>query len=172
MMRIRKKEKSFKPNIIPVLDSIFIFIFFLLMSAQFLQIYELDSQAPAIKLLDTQKTKKNKEPLNLILHITKDKILVKTGLDEKIYKKIGLVGKSDFDLKLLNKTLIEVKKKNLKEGSVILRPNQSIKYKNLVHIIDAAKTIHKDHAKIILNKEGKRIESKKLFDQIIFDTII
>jgi hypothetical protein len=38
--KIKKPEKL---NLVPILDSVFIFIFFLLMSAQFVDVYEIGS---------------------------------------------------------------------------------------------------------------------------------
>src|SRR5690554_6663241 len=101
-MRRKKLNSMPKLNLIPILDAIFIFIFFLLMSAQFLDIYEIGSDAPIVTTLSSPEP--DKEPLNLTLEIGASVILVKTGLDGKLYKKV----KTD-DLAKLNEVLIEIK---------------------------------------------------------------
>ena len=47
-----KLNRKTKPNLIPIMDAVFIFIFFLLMSAQFIDIYEINSDAPAVVTID------------------------------------------------------------------------------------------------------------------------
>ena len=149
-----KPKKREKLNLIPILDSVFIFIFFLLMSAQFLQIYEIGSDAPAVKTTDS--IKDDKPPLNLTLVIEKGRIVIKTGLPEKTYREIANVN-NDYDLgKLLNELSL-IKQNNQKEKSIIMRPDPSVPYKDLVRIMD---NVRADKS------------SQELFNQIIFETII
>ena len=54
----KKKDKKVKPNLIPILDAVFIFIFFLLISAQFIDVYEINSDAPAVVTVDRKIDKK------------------------------------------------------------------------------------------------------------------
>lgn len=157
-----------KLNVIPILDAVFIFIFFLLMSAQFLKVYEIGSDAPAVTTIDEKKDKR--PPLNLILDISNSKIIVKTGLDENIYKSIPKNNK-DYDLATLKKALTELKKSNIDESSIIFRPNSKVPYKKLVKIMDAVRDLEK--GKIAgKNKKGRVVETTTLFNQIIFETII
>ena len=58
----RKKKKVERLNLIPILDAVFIFIFFLLMSAQFLEIYQVGSDLP---IATDAPPPKDKDPLNL-----------------------------------------------------------------------------------------------------------
>ena len=87
MLKRKKLNKMPKLNLIPILDAIFIFIFFLLMSAQFLDIYEIGSDAPITTTLTQPKP--DKEPLNLTLEISNQDVVVKTGVDGNVYKKIN-----------------------------------------------------------------------------------
>lgn len=159
----RKKKKEQKLNLIPILDAIFIFIFFLLMSAQFLDIYQIGSDAP---ITSTSTEKMDKKPLNLTLVMNKDKITVLTGLDEKVYK----THKFD-DLAALNETLIELKKLHPKESSAILKPSQNFKYQKIVKVIDATREITKPNFYITaVDDKNRKFASKKLFEKIIFET--
>ena len=44
----RKKKPDEKLNLVPIMDSVFIFIFFLLMSAQFIHVMEIGSPVPIL----------------------------------------------------------------------------------------------------------------------------
>lgn len=164
----KKKKKAPKLNLIPILDSVFIFIFFLLMSAQFLEIYEIGSDAPSVKT--TESLKDEKPPLNLTLEVHSHKITIKTGLKENTYKTIENVA-GEHDLRKLNDVLSKLKKENIDETSIIFRPQENIAYKKLVKIMDSARTI-KGNKAIEVTKNGKRIKTTTLFDQVIFETII
>ena len=157
----RRKKKEQKLNLIPILDAIFIFIFFLLMSAQFLDIYQIGSDAP---ITSTSTEKMDKKPLNLTLVMNKDKITVMTGLDEKVYKTHSLN-----DLAALNETLIELKKLHPKESSAILKPARNFKYQKIVKVIDATREITKPNFYITaVDDKNRKFASKKLIWQEIF----
>ena len=160
----RKMKKPPKLNLIPILDAIFIFIFFLLMSAQFIDIYEIGSDAP---ITSTATNEMKKEPLNLTLVLNGDRITVKTGLDEKVYKTYNYS-----ELTKLNEGLIELKKQHPKENSAILKPNPLFKYEKIVKIIDVTREINKPNVYITaVDHNNKKVPSKKLFDKIIFETV-
>jgi biopolymer transport protein ExbD len=154
----RKKKKMEKLNLIPILDSVFIFIFFLLMSAQFLQIYEIGSDAPAVKTTDS--IKDDKPPLNLTLVISRNAIIIKTGIPQQTYREIASAA-GEYDLNALNSTLVEIKQKHRDEKSIIFKPESNVNYRELVKIMDK---VREDRT----NGNGPEV----LFNQIIFETII
>lgn len=166
--RRRKPKKMEKLNVIPILDAVFIFIFFLLMSAQFLKIYEIGSDAPAVTTINDKKDKR--PPLNLILDITKSAIDVKTGLDEVLFKSIPAKS-GEHDIDALKTALVEIKRSHIDETSIIFRPKSKVPYKNLVKIMDAVRNLETGNV-TGKNLKGKLVETQTLFDQIIFETII
>lgn len=170
-MRTRKEKKEIpKLNLIPILDAVFIFIFFLLMSAQFVEIYEIGSDAPAIATIDTQKS--DEKPLNLTLKITNSTIVVKTGVEGSTKSTITKMGE-DFDLKKLKKVLIDIKLANIDERSIIISPNKNVNYKQIVKIMDSVTSVGKGIPELSAkSKKGKIVRTKTLFDQIIFETVI
>lgn len=171
MRKIQRKKTIEKLNIIPILDAVFIFIFFLLMSAQFLEIYEIGSDAPSVKTVETMKDKK--PPLNLTLDISKQGITIKTGLDGNVFKTISMNSEGNYDLVKLKQALVDIKKNNIDEESVVLRPNSKVAYKKIVWIMDACRELEKDAPTIAAKgKAGKVKETRTLFNQIIFETII
>ncbi len=163
----RKKMAVPKLNLVPIMDSVFIFIFFLLLSAQFVDIHEIQGDAPVVATYEDSKHKK--EPLNLVLEIANDTIDIKIGLDGRSYKKIPF----DDRLSQLHTVLTELKAKNIDEDSVILKPAKALPYGKLVAIMDSIRTVSKDVGEITgTNTKGEVIKTKALFPQLIFETVI
>ena len=162
-----------KLNLTPILDAIFIFIFFLLMSAQFIDIHQIGSDAPAIATISEEKQDKE-PPLNLTLDIKNDEILVTTGLENKLYRRIKLQEKDGkLVLTELIKALVQLKTKHIEEKSIIIKPNQEFKYQKLVEIMDAVKKLEKNQGVVSgKTKKGAKMQTDTLFDQIIFETVI
>lgn len=144
-----KLKKIEKLNLVPILDSVFIFIFFLLMSAQFVDVYEIGSSVPMTK--EVKEEKQEKDPLNLTLEVTKTQIVVKTGLRSIRSRTFASEQKKE-----MKDYLIELKRQHPKENTMILKADPKISFQNLVSVIDSTQN----------NDAGK---DKKLFDQIVFD---
>ena len=77
-MKIGKRRDKEGLNLIPILDAVFIFIFFLLMSAEFLNLREIGSDVPIVQSLPSKSDKK--DALNLTLEITPQYVIIKKGL--------------------------------------------------------------------------------------------
>jgi biopolymer transport protein ExbD len=145
--KIKKPEKL---NLVPILDSVFIFIFFLLMSAQFVDVYEIGSSVPMSK--EAKDEKQEKDPLNLTLEVTKEQIVVKTGLRTPRSRTFASEQKKE-----IKEYLTELKRQYPKENTMILRADPKISFQNLVTVIDTTQN----------NTDSKKKE--KLFEQIVFD---
>ena len=146
----RKIKKPEKLNLVPILDSVFIFIFFLLMSAQFVDVYEIGSALPMVQEAPDQK-KSDKDPLNLTLEIDKEKgIVVKTGM--RVPRSRSFASTQHAEMK---EYLRELKTANPDEHTMILKSDPKLPFQSLISVIDATQE----------PKESK----KKLFEQIVFD---
>lgn len=143
--KIKKPEKL---NLVPILDSVFIFIFFLLMSAQFVDVYEIGSSVPMTK--EAKEEKQEKDPLNLTLEISKEQIVVKTGLRNPRSRTFASEQKTE-----MKDYLAELKRQNPKENTMILKTDPKVPFQTLITVIDSTKA----------NKEAK----ETLFPQIVFD---
>lgn len=143
-----KMKKAEKLNLVPILDAVFIFIFFLLMSAQFVDVYEIGSSLPMTKEASDQK--EDKDPLNLTLEVTKENIIVKTGLRNPQTRSFASTEEAE-----IKEYLTELKRKNPKENTMILKADPKISFQRLVSVIDTTQT-------------GKDLK-EKLFEQIVFD---
>lgn len=144
----RKIKKPEKLNLVPILDSVFIFIFFLLMSAQFVDVYEIGSSVPMTR--EVKEDKQDKDPLNLTLEITKEQIVVKTGLKNPIARTFASEQKKE-----MKDYLTELKRRNPTENTMILKSDPKISFQYLITVIDSTQ----------MPKESK----EQLFPQIVFD---
>lgn len=147
MRTVHKMKKPEKLNLVPILDSVFIFIFFLLMSAQFVDVYEIGSKLPMTKEAD-QDIKK--DPLNLTVEIKKDEIVIKTGLRTIASKSFSWEDESQ-----IKNYLQDLKLKNKEENTMIVRADKKLSFQELVKAIDLTQKPSED--------------TQKLFEQIVFD---
>jgi biopolymer transport protein ExbD len=162
-----KKRTPPKLNLNSVLDGVFIIIFFLLMSVNFIHIYEINSDVPILS--SAPPPKDEKIPLSLTLKIEESGITILTGAQPQVYKKITVTEDGNHDLILLHDALVEIKKKHPLEETAILEPIQDLTYEELVKIIDSVILLKETDDMITTkNSDGLEVTVKKLFPQIIF----
>lgn len=168
----RRKNKSrpafTKPNLIPILDAVFIFIFFLLMSASFIKIYEIPSDVP---IVSSGKPSKKKQ-LALTLVINNSGVKVLTGVPSRQVNFIKKTNEGEYDNETLHRYLIKLKKRYKSERGVIIEPQIDLVYEKLVKIMDAARILRPtDDAIYGKSKEGIQERINVLFDEMIFSNI-
>lgn len=149
--RRNREEEDEKLNLIPILDSVFILIFFLLTSAQFLKIYNIGGDAPIVSTTPPPKKKKN---LDLEIKISKSRVQIFTygkGSPDKSYalNKDSLSG--------FHKHLVNLKEKNPKETSLVVKVNQNVIYDDMVLVLDRVRYY-----------KGESEEDSPLFNQLVF----
>ncbi|PIK14610.1 biopolymer transporter ExbD [Halobacteriovorax sp. JY17] len=168
--RRKLKKEIEKPNLIPILDAVFIFIFFLLMSSRFLNINEIQSDVPIVS--DRQPPKSDKKPLALTLKIQNTRIQVLTGVPGSVRKNIGKNADGDYDLLSLREYLISLKKNNVDENSIVLEPLVDLSYEDIVKIMDSVRDLKKTDPDIwTKTKDGMDLRVKELFNNIVFGNI-
>lgn len=168
--RRKIKKEVEKPNLIPILDAVFIFIFFLLMSSRFLNINEIQSDVPIVS--NKQPPKSKKKPLALTLRILNTKIQVLTGVPGSVRKNIGKNAEGDYDLQSLRDYLIALKQKNVNESSIVLEPLVDLNYEDIVKIMDSVRDLKKTDPEIWTKaKDGMDLRVKELFNNIVFGNI-
>ncbi len=168
--RKRKKPEE-KLNLVPIMDSVFIFIFFLLMSASFLKIYEIGSPIPIIS--ESEPPKDEKEPLALTLSLETNELKLSKGVPSQLVKVFKRSEGGEFDLEDLHSTLINLKKSHLDEESIIFEPVGDLTYEDIVKVMDAVRTLNKtDEAIFRKNNEGLEEKVKDLFSKIIFSNLM
>lgn len=167
----KRKKPDEKLNLVPIMDSVFIFIFFLLMSASFLKIYEIGSPIPIVS--DQEPPKDKKEPLALTMVIDTNQITLSSGVPSKVINKFSRQPDGQFNLEEVHREMVELKKRHVDEDSIIFEPIGDVSYEELVKIMDAVRMLNKtDDAIFMPNKEGIDEKIKKLFDRIIFGNLM
>lgn len=166
----RKVKRDEKLNLIPILDAVFIFIFFLLMSAQFIKIFEIGSDVPMIS--SSPPPKEQKKPLALTLEIYQGQLTLKSGVPSQTLRTFNKLGE-EYDLVALHDYLVQVKKQHLSEESIIFEPKTDLTYEQLIKIMDSVRLLkNTDDAIFQKDKDGIDVKIKTLFQKIIFGNIM
>ena len=173
MIRVPSRKRSGKgvekPNLVPILDATFIFIFFLLITASFVKIFEIPSDVP---LVSSKEPPENKKPLALTVKILEDAVQVYTGVPSNLVKSFGKTGEGEYDLQGLHDFLITLKQNHKNERNAILEPLIDIEYIKIIKIMDAMRVLKKtDPAIFVKGKDGIDTKLEVLFDSIIFGNI-
>lgn len=165
----RKKKGGERLNLTPVLDAVFIFIFFLLMSASFTKIFEIASDVPMVS--DKEPPKSKKPPLALTIQVNEKGFNIYTGLPSRLVKQISKVEKQ-YNTEELHTFLVDLKKNNIDEKTAIIEPVVDITYEELVKVMDAARLLHvTDEALYSKDQDGMDVKLNELFAEIIFGNI-
>ncbi len=175
MLKIPTSRKRKKPeeklNLVPIMDSVFIFIFFLLMSASFLKIYEIGSDVPIVS--EEEPPKDKKDPLALTLKLDLNELTLLKGIPSEVIQTFQRQADGSFNYEELHAALMDQKKQNLDEDSIIFEPVGDLTYEEIVNIMDAVRMINKtDDAIFKKNKDGIDEKVKQLFDKIIFSNLM
>jgi biopolymer transport protein ExbD len=167
----RAKKKPSRINLIPILDAVFIFIFFLLMSANFIKVFEINSDVPIVS--DSPPPKDKKPPLALTLTIKKDLLEVATGVPSSVQKRISNLENGNYNLVELRTFLINLKKRHLDEETIVLQPIHDLDYQQIVEIMDAVRKLENtDEAIFKTDKDGIEVKVEDLFSNNIFGNIM
>ena len=167
----KAKRSDGQLNLIPILDAVFIFIFFLLMSTQFIKIFEIESDIPIISNQTPPKSKK--KPLALTLLIKKSSLVVQTGVPSRTVKSFGKTSDGKFNLPELHDYLVQLKKRHKSENTIILEPLFDLKYEEIVEIMDAVRSLdNTDETIYRKGKDGVDERIKSLFSNIIFGNLM
>lgn len=167
----RKKKPEEKLNLVPIMDAVFIFIFFLLMSAQFLQVMEIGSDVPIVS--EAEPPKKDKDPLVLQLKIEEKGLTLLAGVNPRVVGRFNRTPDGLYELDALHQKLVEIKKSNIDEESIILQPEWDISYDEIIKIMDTVRLIkNTDEAIFKKDKDGIEQKVKTLFAKIIFGNLM
>jgi len=166
----KKKIAPGKPNLTPLLDAIFIFIFFLLFSSDLKQIFEIPIDVPIIAENDNKST--DEEPLGLTLQLKKSSLTLLSGAPLKIIKEIKNKDNDKYDVEELHQSLITIKKRYKKEKTIIIDPKFNLKYEELIKVLDSIRYFRNTDESIYLkDKVNGEIKIKELFNKIIFEKV-
>ena len=142
----KKFKKPEKLNLVPIMDAIFIFIFFLLSSAQLVDVYEINISTPIKKEIISQSDDRN---FNLVVIPNEESLDIEFGLKEITKKKFDYLQRKE-----IITFLMDLKKSNPKENTIRIRTKPEVKFNKAIEAID-------------LTQDPTL--TNKLFTQIVFE---
>ncbi|MDH4467180.1 MAG: biopolymer transporter ExbD [Bacteriovoracaceae bacterium] len=152
--RTRKPKEIPQPQLIPVLDAMFIMIFFILATATFTKPLEIGSDLPVMRI--SQNENPDKRKFSLRMQINTEKVTLTNDIDKK--ELFSGIWKDPDMLKQLNAKCQELKSQFVDDNRVVVVSDLSSKYEDVVLALDAVRQV----------KVGKEVS--KLFNQIMFET--
>lgn len=167
-VRKHKQSGQAKINLIPILDAVFIFIFFLLMSANFFKVFEIQSNVP---IVSDAKPPKDKKPLALTVQVFERELKVLVGVPSRVLKSIPVLPDKKYDYNTLHDVIYDLKKKHMKDRDAIIEPKININYEQIVKIMDAVRVPRSTDDPLFESKNGINEQVNVLFDQIVFSNI-
>ncbi|MBA2403277.1 MAG: biopolymer transporter ExbD [Bdellovibrionales bacterium] len=167
----RRKKPGIRLNLIPVLNSIFIFIFFILISNSFFENYEIGSDVPIVSELEQTDT--GTDQLALTLAIKSNEMTLSQGVPAQTIQKFERRPDGQFNYQELHAVLVNIKKNNVQENTIIFEPVDDLTYEEIVKIMDAVRVLNKtDEAIYRTNEAGVDEQLKLLFSKIIFSNLM
>lgn len=138
MLKRRKYEfeNAEKLNLLPLMDAIFIFIFFLLSSSDMNDFREI---SPAIRKISelTESSEIKDDPLNLKIIASYERLIIQKGLEETVVKSIEGFGEEQ--LRELSDSILLLKKQYSKENNIIVLPAKQFRFEDIIKVLDAIK---------------------------------
>jgi biopolymer transport protein ExbD len=157
-----------KINLTPMLDTVFIFIFFLIFSSKFVHVFEINTETPLVREVPHSE-RLDTPPLNLIINISKDLIVITTGPDRQILETINRVD-TDADIKLKDILMI-LRKKYPDDDYAIISPSNNILYEEIVKYIDVIQKLPDGVKGLALPNSKKNKFVFKIYGQIVLEPL-
>jgi biopolymer transport protein ExbD len=147
-------------NVVPILDAVFIFIFFLLMNTQIGEYFQITTSKPIVKSVSASQMEELKGKFFKV-RVSNDKIVFTEGAKENVLKEFTW---SSEDLIALHEFAKIQKEKNPKEKSIVVKSKSDVKYKELVKVVDAVqKKVETTEA------VGGKVVLKPLYENLAFE---
>jgi biopolymer transport protein ExbD len=167
--RNKKRAGAKPPNLTSIMDATFIFIFFLLMTADFVHLHEIQSAVP---IISDEEPVNDKNPLTLTIRIQEKSIEVLTGINGNLQKRFERNPEGTTDFSAFHQFMVDLKKQHPKEDVAILEPSIDVEYTELVQIMDSIRTLRKtDESIYSKTKEGRDEKIEHLFRKIFFSNL-
>jgi len=168
--RIKSRREDLKLDLTSVMDGIFTLVFFLLMYASFIKMFEISNDVPIISNKEPPDTKI--KPLALTIRVVDDAVEVATGLPSTVVSVIRNLPEGEIDFEKLHEFLVQLKSKYPHENLAIIEPNGDLDYENLVKLMDTAQELRKTDLEIFVkDNKGNQVRAEKLFSEIIIGNI-
>lgn len=167
--RIRRKQVNEKINLVPMMDAIFNFIFFLLITSSFVSIFQISSPLPLVS--DKEPPQNNKKPLALTVSMDTNKVTIKAGIPSRVIQTFTKEGE-EFPWDNIHLFFIDMKKKNMHEDLAIIEPDNAVAYLEIIKLMDSIRILRKaDETLYSKDAQGVPIKLELLFSTVLFGNI-
>lgn len=154
-----KKIEIPKINVVPILDAVFIFIFFLLMNTQIGEFFQIATSKPIVKSVTASQMEELKGKFFKI-KVSDTKILFTEGAKENVIKEFDWTPEG---LTALHEFAVQMREKNPKEKSIVIKSKENIKYKEIVKVADAVQK------KIKVAESSGKVIMGPVFENLAFE---
>ncbi len=163
--RYRSAREVADVNLIPVMNLFVTLIPFLLLAAAFYHVSVIPTSLPS-QTDGSSDIASDEISVTVNLLVEKQRIILTASsavLAEETLSELSLEikknGKKGFDLKMLSKALVEIKKRYSKSDTVVVLPADDVPYEDIVRILDTAREYK--------FKKGKKEMSTPLFPVVV-----
>ncbi len=154
----RKKPTADKLNLTPILDVVFVLIFFLLFSVQLLRIYEIGSDLPIYQEPAESTPQQKKKKFELKVYVSNKSIRFVNSLNRKVLERFDTDwGNEEFELQIEQK-IQEIKNEHPTERRVVIATHKKVIYNNLVMILDKLRGEDRIYEMGLAEQEKRRLE--------------
>lgn len=174
-LKSRVEDSTFELNLAPMLDIIVSIIPMLLMSVAFVHITVIDTPVPqVVERAIAAANEKNKERVQIVLHVSKEKGLKFVITDQGATKETAIALKGDkIDTEALHRETLAIKKSYPQIFRLELNPEENVPLNDIVAVMDSVRTISSGESKVVFTdvESGKPIETNLLFPDVVFGNV-
>lgn len=155
--------------LVPIMDTFVTLIAFLLMATSMLSVTLIDTPVP---IVSNAPEDLNEKPLTLTMKIDQEGVKLESPFNLIKPMAIPRTEKS-YDFAKIHEALVEVKKSFPKETKIIFMPINSVKYDDLVQLMDSSRKLLNSDPAIFSQTDGQAAKAEtKLFPEVIFGNIV
>lgn len=176
-IRQRVEDSSYELNLAPMLDMMVALVPFLLLSIAFVRLVVVDAKIPqpVAKAIKEDRDKK-KRTVNVSMEISGKNgvfIIVKEKGKKTVKTHVPLL-EGKFDVDTVHQKLIQVKQKHPKVFRLEIMPKENVVYKDIVSLMDTARTAKKNDPELFILDEEKneKVPTKLMFPDVIFGNVV
>lgn len=171
--RRKSQHELIELNLVPILDTMVTLIGFLLFTTSFLAIVSIESILPQASQAEAEE-KRKEEPLQLTLTFYPNKTEISSPFHKIETQSFPNLDSGSPATQAIHDALIEIKKKFLKENTLVLIPTDGTSYDTLISIMDAARTLEPSDPPLYEKNEKTGVENpvKALFPKIVFGNLL
>ncbi len=166
--RRSKEQEQIELPLVPIMDAFVTLIAFLLMATSLLSVTLIDTPVPIMSTLPDESKEK---PLTLTVHVADDGIKLDSPFKLIPPQSFPKTGK-DYEYDKFHEALIAIKQKFPKDRKIIFMPSNTIKYDDLVQLMDASRKLKKTEPTLYLTVDGAQKAETDLFPEVVFGNIV